>query len=48
MSMQHMTPAPITTDIGTDVESGSVFLGFAFVVAFYAIIALAIAAVAAA
>ena len=39
MSMQHMTPAPITTD--TD---GSAFLGFMFVLAFYAVIGLTIAA----
>ena len=44
MAMQHMTPAPTTTDfIAVDAPRGGAIYGFMFVLAFYAVLGLAIA-----
>ena len=44
MSMQHMTSAPTATDfIAVDAPRGGALLGFMFVLAFYAVVGLAIA-----
>ena len=47
-SMQHMTTAPTTDFIAVDTPRGGAIYGFMFVLAFYAVIGLAIAGVIAA